>query len=357
MDNISTVLKRLKKFSLLLFIFPSVALVFSLLIHNYLVSFIYSPQAYYQSASASFTSIICDKKNDFCFNLNEIIKVKKNNNDLFDCKKNKVNIYYNYNGSYYDQHEIGKVTKKEEFVKNKLLDAKFLKSDDKNLSCIKNSNFYFLYKNFTNLTNFIYKFKNNENFSFGTSKIVNPFFFGETSISNIVKRLPLAYFFKPLIYLSSFFMIAYWYYNNLAAQKIQNVKKNFKFFYFGILSSIFLFLHVTFLGLSIDNNLFQKFRRLVMVLFILFEIISQVLLVVNLKKNLEKYKKYIFINILSLKYILINFMVIATILILFILTFFDLSSRFDYFLEWNYFLILLFFYLLSFFLWKISTNR
>ena len=214
-----------------------------------------------------------------------------------------------------------------------------------------------MYDNFKSLANLVYKIKKTEKFSFGTSKMVNPFFFGETSISNIVKRLPLAYFFKPLIYISSFLMILYWYYNNLAAKNIQNRSKNFPFFYFGILSSIFLFFHVTFLGSNIENELFQKIRRLIIVLFILFEIISQVLLVINLRKNLEKFQVYISKKVLSLKYYLISFMVMITIIILTILSLFDLSSKFDYFLEWNYFLILLFFYLLSFFLWKVKINR
>ena len=35
-----------------------------------------------------------------------------------------------------------------------------------------------------------------------TTDRVNPFIYGETSISNIVKRFPINYFFKPILYIS-----------------------------------------------------------------------------------------------------------------------------------------------------------
>ncbi len=355
MNNLANVLKRLKKFSLLLFIVPSTAIIFSLIIHNYLVSFKFYPQEYYKTDSLDLTKINCNETNNFCSELKYLYKPK--NNDLFDCIKNKVEIIYNYNDFDYYVDEFQIITENAGFNKKKLNHLKFIKSGEVNHFCIKNSTIFPFYDNFRSIAFFVYEFRKNENFSFGTSVAVNPFFFGETSISNIVKRLPLAYFFKPLIYISSFLMLFYWYYNNLAAKNIQNKNKNFYFFYFGVLSSIFLFFHVTFLGSNIENELFQKLRRLIIVLFILFEIISQVLLVVNLRKNLDKFQMYISKKVLTLKYYLISFMVIATIIILLILSFFDLSSRFDYFLEWNYFLILLFFYLFSFFLWKIKSNR
>ncbi len=355
MTNLANILIRLKKFSLFLFIFPSTAIIFSLIIHNYLVSFKFSPQEYYKTTSADLSVIDCNEANNFCTELKYLYKIKSS--DLFDCIKNEVEIIYNYNNVDYNLNELQIISKKINFNQKKLKQLKFTKSSKVNHSCIKSSTFFPLYNNFKSIAFFVNQIKKNETFSFGTSNAVNPFFFGETSISNIVKRLPLAYFFKPLIYISSFLMLFYWYYNNLAAKNIQNRNKNFYFFYFGILSSIFLFFHVTFLGSNIENELFQKLRKLIVILFILFEIISQVLLVVNLRKNLKKFQIHISKKILTLKYYLISFMVIATIIILLILTFFNLSSRFDYFLEWNYFFILLFFYLFSFFLWKIKSNR
>ena len=48
------------------------------------------------------------------------------------------------------------------------------------------------------------------------------------------------------------------------------VKPERKFFYFGIISCIFLILHASFLGVDLESELFQKFRRVVIVTFILF---------------------------------------------------------------------------------------
>ena len=355
MNSLEIVLAKLRKTSILLFIFPSVAIIFSLIIHNFFVTFKFQPQAYYKNFSSNLTEIICDEKNNFCSDVKYIIEVE--NNDIFDCIKNETIIYYIYNNNKYDWKDFEPIYISLNYDKKKFSKIVFNQIDKKNISCIKNSKFFPFYKTFKSISYFIHKIKNYEKFSFGTSEAVNPFFYGETSISNIVKRLPVAYFFKPLIYISSLLMMLYWYFNNLTAKNIQNASKNFYFFYFGILSAIFLILHVTFLGLDIDNKFFHKIRKIIIVLFILFEIISQVLLVLNLRKNLAKYKLYISKKILSLKYYLISFMVLATTVILFILTFFDLSNKFDYFLEWNYFLILLFFYLLSFFLWKIKLNH
>jgi hypothetical protein len=151
-------------------------------------------------------------------------------------------------------------------------------------------------------------------------------------------------------------MIIYWYLNNKIARQILKIDRNFIFFIFGTLSAIFLFFHVFFLGANIEGEIFKKLRRLIIVLFILFEIIAQLLLVLNLKKNINKFNFIISSKILFLKYMLISFMILATIIILTILTLYDLSSAFDYFLEWNYFSILLFFYLLSSLLWKNKFN-
>ena len=64
---------------------------------------------------------------------------------------------------------------------------------------------YYAYKIFPSF--FEYLANNKKNFSLGTSSSVNPLIYGETSISNIVKRYPVKFVFKPLIYLSVFLMI------------------------------------------------------------------------------------------------------------------------------------------------------
>ena len=121
---------------------------------------------------------------------------------------------------------------------------------------------------------------------------------------------------------------------------------------YGYLSGLFLFLHVLFLGIDLDNNIFQSIRRIVIVCFILCEILAQFCLVkkiYSIKKNIKIYINELF---LKLKIILVGFILIASFIILSTLAFYDLEQNFDYFLEWNYFLILLLFYLLTFLMWK-----
>ena len=42
--------------------------------------------------------------------------------------------------------------------------------------------------------------KSNNKYTSGTGNAVYPFLYGETSISNIVKRFPINYLFKPLLW-------------------------------------------------------------------------------------------------------------------------------------------------------------
>ena len=351
MIDLNQVLTRLKKISFFLFLIPATAIIFSLLINNYLASFIFEKNEYYLSSDFNFKAIRCNEINVDCYDYFERNYEVKKVIDLFDCNENKVDITFLSNGKIYNY------SPKDQIDLKKIEKISFFKSQEINSNCIKNSNFFWLYDNFPSIADYIYKLKTSPKTVIGTSTIVNPFFYGETSISNIVKRYPVSFFFKPLMFISSLLMLIYWYHNNKIAKKVQNTNKNFKFFYYGFLSAIFLFLHVLFLGSEINNEIFKKARRIIIVLFILFEIISQALLVLNLKKNYKIYENIISKKVLQLKYVLISFMILASILIIFILTFFDLSSRFDYFLEWNYFLILLFFYLLSSLLWKINLNH
>ena len=147
-------------------------------------------------------------------------------------------------------------------------------------------------------------------------------------------------------------MVGYWFYYNIIFNKILNKKKINLFFIFGILSSIFLLLHVIFLGWIFENEILTKLRRSYIVFFILFEILAQGFLIKEILKNKTQLAHYINKLIVYLKFSFVFFICFSTILILVILIFYDLDSKVDYILEWNYFLILLFFYLLSFFMWK-----
>lgn len=198
----------------------------------------------------------------------------------------------------------------------------------------------------------IYEIKNDKNFQSATSKAVFPFIYGETSISNIVKRFPVNFTFKPLIYISCIYMLLYWFSYNKVINQIYNTKKINKFFIFGFLSALFLFLHTTFLGSEIDNKILKLLKRLLVIFFILFEVMAQYYLIKELYNLKEKIKKFINVVYLNLKIILVSSVIVATVFILAILSFKDLDSKVDYILEWNYFLILLLYYLFSFLMWK-----
>jgi hypothetical protein len=159
-----------------------------------------------------------------------------------------------------------------------------------------------------------------------------------------------------LIILSSFLLFLYWKNNLNLFSELKNknilVKFSKKFFYFGIFSCMFLALHATFLGLDFDSKLFAKIRRLIIILFILFEILAQISLTKNLFKFREELKKYIHPLILRIKIIFVVIVFFTTCTAFTILAFGDPSNMFKHSLEWNYFALLLLYYLLSRLLWK-----
>ena len=93
-------------------------------------------------------------------------------------------------------------------------------------------------------------------------------------------------------------------------------------------------------------------RKLVLVLFILFEILAQFFLIKRLYLNIDNFNNYISKKILNIKIIFVGFVVISSLVIIAILSFNNLDSKTDYILEWNYFALLLFFYLLSALMWN-----
>jgi len=85
--------------------------------------------------------------------------------------------------------------------------------------------------------------------------------------------------------------------------------------------------------------------------FIIFEIIAQTLLVINLIKVKGEIARFINKKILTMKIILVTVLIVVAILSAPILN----SSEYTHFkhaLEWNYFLGVVTFYLLTFLFWK-----
>ena len=228
-----------------------------------------------------------------------------------------------------------------------------------NLRCVKNNKFLYNILRINVFENILIRTVMGVGSSF--AKIKNPYIYGEVSISRTARYFPATFIFKPLIILSAFFLFLYWKNNlNLLINlKNNNIITKFseKFFYFGLLSCIFLALHAAFLGLDFDSKLFDKTRRLIIILFILFEILAQIFLVKNLLEIKQKIETYINLTILKLKVIFVIIVFITTCVAFSILAFSDPSTAFKHTLEWNYFAFLLLYYLLSRLLWKGLKNQ
>ena len=345
-------IRRLRIIALLLFITPALALVGSLLVHNYLLSFNFSPDYNYnikENLPGNSVSYLCNKENNYCAktNISEFKEISE-----FD-KLDKCNIYDVWGDFFYNEGDNLKLVRYEDINNfDKEFFYKFEVVNKLNEKCILNSkskNYYDLFPIFYEI---IYKIKNNNKTILGTAKTVNPFIYGETSISNIVKRYPINFFFKPLLYLSVVLMISYWIYYNKVLKIFINSPKNFYFFNFGILSAIFLLLHVFFLGWTFESEFLTKLRRSFVIFFIFFEVLAQAFLIKKIFSFKDKMKDYLNSIIVYLKLLFVLLICFTTVSILTVLMIYDLDPKVDYILEWNYFLVLLFFYFLSFLMWK-----
>ena len=129
---------------------------------------------------------------------------------------------------------------------------------------------------------------------------------------------------------------------------------NYKFKTFGILSAIFLVIHSIFLGIKFDIQIYKLMRRVVILLFIIFEIIAQGILVYHFFKIKDKLSNMINKNVLILKAFLVT--ILASVAILSLPILIDKgNTHFKHALEWNYFIGVIFFYLFTRFLWKRTT--
>jgi len=185
----------------------------------------------------------------------------------------------------------------------------------------------------------------------GRSGFTIPYIDGSLSISRASRTYPSYLLFKPGMIITAILLIQYWMANNRLFQKINYINKNYLFLTFGVGSAIFLIIHSIFLGVNFEVNLYKFFRRFVLLGFIIFEIIAQTLLVINLYKVKSKIENIINKKVLILKLILVSILIIVAVASLPILN----SSEYTHFkhgLEWNYFLAIVSFYLLTFLMWR-----
>ena len=188
----------------------------------------------------------------------------------------------------------------------------------------------------------------------GRSGFSIPYFDGSLSISRASRTYPQYLIFKPSMIITAILLYYYWDNNNNLVNKLYLTNKNFKFKTFGILSAIFLGIHSVFLGIKFDIQLYKLFRRVVLLLFIVFELIAQGILVFHLYKLKTKLLEFINNKVLYLKIVLVSILVIVAISSLPLLVSKG-NTHFKHALEWNYFVGVILFYLLSRFFWRRTT--
>ena len=186
-----------------------------------------------------------------------------------------------------------------------------------------------------------------------------PYLDGGASISRTARPYPTWLIFKPSMFLTSFLLIKYWLYNKSIIEFFhKNHQYKNKIIFFGIASAIALTIHSIFLGIKFDNDLYKLFRRVIMLLFIIFEIVAQAYLVATFYSLRDKLSQYLNIRILNLKIILVSILIVVAVISIPIISLpgnnlFGFNLKFfKHALEWDYFIGVISFYLLTFFMWK-----
>jgi len=179
-----------------------------------------------------------------------------------------------------------------------------------------------------------------------------PYIDGGASISRTARVFPTYLIFKPSMFLTSYLLIKYWIYNKNIISTFDPENKNIKkILIFGVGSAVLLTVHSIFLGIKFDYDLYKLFRRVVMLLFILSELIAQTLLVITLYKIKDKIIDKINFKFLKLKRILVTILIIVAIIAIPIISM-PGNKFLKHALEWDYFIAIISFYLLTFFMWK-----
>ncbi len=185
----------------------------------------------------------------------------------------------------------------------------------------------------------------------GRSGFSIPYLDGSLSISRASRTFPQYLIFKPAMFLTATFLFFYWKNNNRLVNNLNSSNYNFKFKTFGILSAFFLVIHSILLGVKFDIQIYKLFRRVVLLLFIIFEIIAQGILVYHFYKLKLKLEKLIYKKVLTLKILLVIILSSVGVLSLPILITKG-NTHFKHALEWNYFVGVITFYLFSRLFWR-----
>ena len=188
----------------------------------------------------------------------------------------------------------------------------------------------------------------------GRSGFSIPYLDGSLSISRASRTFPQYLIFKPSMLLTAILLFYYWKNNNDLVNNLYKTNINYRFKIFGILSAVFLAIHSIFLGVKFDVQIYKLFRRVVLLLFIIFELIAQGYLVYHFYKLKKKLEEIINRRVLFIKLLLVSVLIIVAFLSLPTLITKG-NTHFKHMLEWNYFVGVIMFYLLSRFFWKRTT--
>ena len=114
-----------------------------------------------------------------------------------------------------------------------------------------------------------------------------PYFDGGASISRTARPYPSWLVFKQSMFLTSFLLIKYWFFNRDIILQLNGGHKHIKkIVNFGVASAIALTLHSIFLGVKFDYDLYKLFRRVIMLMFmILFQQTKIMIEVFRFKRN------------------------------------------------------------------------
>ena len=189
----------------------------------------------------------------------------------------------------------------------------------------------------------------------GRSGFTVPYLDGSVSISRASRTFPQYLIFKPSMIITGILLFYYWNYNNNLICRLRNTENfKYKFRLFGILSAAFLIVHSIFLGVKFDIQIYKLFRRVVLLLFIIFELVAQGILVYYLFNLKEKIYNITNKKILIYKILLVSVLAVVAVASLpMLLT--KGNTHFKHSLEWNYFVGVITFYLLTFFFWRRTT--
>ena len=179
-----------------------------------------------------------------------------------------------------------------------------------------------------------------------------PYIDGGTSISRTARVFPTYLIFKPAMFLTAYLLIRYWLYIKDIILNIHGEHQNLrKILIFGIGSAISLVIHSIFLGIKFDYDLYKLFRRVIMLVFIIFEVVAQAYLVITLYSIKNKLLSFINLKFLKLKAILVSILVFVMIVSIPIVSM-PGNKHIKHALEWDFFLGVILFYVLTFFMWK-----